>query len=609
MPPLHVLVVARWYPAWDDPGRGSFVADHVAALVGAGHRVTVASFDPTGVRGPETTRPERGRAAASILAPALATEAAVRVPSSWGAGVGVARLPVILDGSRRQPPDVVDAHWAALRPFAAALATRDPFDIVHAHTGLPDGVSAMRLADELVLPLVTSEHSSTAGDELLDEEAARLYRKLLEPERRLMAVSRSLADELAERLEAPAGAVGVLPNAVPVADFPPGEDSSRDHSEVLFVGARKASKGIELLLRAFARVRVGRPELHLRLIGPAGTPEDEARWGAVMTELGIGEAVVIEGRADRTTVAAAMRRAGIFVHPSPLETFGMVAVEALASGLPVAATPSGGVEGIVTDATLGEVAVGHTPEALAAAIAELLEHRSRFDPLAMHELMAARYAADAVARRTTAIYDDLIAASPRSRRSRLGQEPRDVGAETRAGETGEWRPPLVVALVRELAVTRLGGLPPELLAQMTVVTHPPVTGRNDGDPTPVGRWLVLDPERDYLDRLEALGGPIPVSRLAHARQALASPTKERARKALIARRAEVRRESTTRILGEAWASAGRPEHVLALDADDLIAVEPLVRAGASMGGRGGPSVAPGGLRWLVDWWDELGRPI
>ncbi|HEX9044725.1 MAG TPA: glycosyltransferase family 4 protein [Candidatus Limnocylindrales bacterium] len=599
---FHVLVVARWYPSWDDPGRGSFVADHVAALVAGGHRVTVASFDPTGVRGPEATRPERAQDAMAVLAPSLAADVSLGRPASWGAGVAVARLPVILDGSRRRPRDVADAHWATLRPFGIALAARDPVDIVHAHTGLPDGIVAMRLADELMVPLLTTEHSSTAGDELLDREAASLYRRLLEPGRRLVAVSRSLADELAERLDAQREAIDVLPNAVPVADFPPGQGADRDADELLFVGARKASKGIELLLRAFARLHEAQPGCHLRLVGPPGPPEDEARWGAVISTLGIGDAVVIEGRADRAAVAAAMRRAGIFVHPSPLETFGMVAVEALASGLPVAATPSGGVEGIVTDASLGEIAIGHTPEALAAAIGEVLEHRERFDPVAMHERMTSLYAAAAVAERTVGLYEKLIAASGRGRRS----GPGEGGQPAAVGRT--WRPPLVVALVRELAVTRLGALPPELLSQLTVVTYPPAGNRSSPDPSPIGHWLVLDPERDYLERLAALGGPIPANRFEHARQALASPTKERLRKELIAHRADVRRESTTRILGDAWTSAGRPGHVVALDADDLIAIEPLVRAGASPGRAGGPSVAPGGLRWLVDWWDELGRP-
>src|SRR5512140_130387 len=51
-PALHVLLVARWYPSHDQPGRGTFVADLVEAVRGTGRvEVTVASFEPTHVRG------------------------------------------------------------------------------------------------------------------------------------------------------------------------------------------------------------------------------------------------------------------------------------------------------------------------------------------------------------------------------------------------------------------------------------------------------------------------------------------------------------------------------------------------------------------------------
>ncbi|HXG39628.1 MAG TPA: hypothetical protein VNJ28_01685, partial [Candidatus Limnocylindrales bacterium] len=56
---LRVLVVARWYPAHDDPGRGSFVADQVGALRAAGVDLVVASWEPARIRGTPGERDER----------------------------------------------------------------------------------------------------------------------------------------------------------------------------------------------------------------------------------------------------------------------------------------------------------------------------------------------------------------------------------------------------------------------------------------------------------------------------------------------------------------------------------------------------------------------
>ncbi|MFM2105234.1 MAG: hypothetical protein RL338_266 [Chloroflexota bacterium] len=598
--PLHVLVVARWYPSFDDPGRGSFVADHVAALVAAGHRVTVASFDPTGVRGGEATRPARGAAAAALLAPALGRPEALGTPSSWGAAVPVARLPAILDGSRRRAADVVEAHARALVPFGRALSLRDPLDVIHAHTGLPDGVAALRLADDLGLPLLTTEHSSTVGDQLVDRDAVELYRRLVGEGRSLVAVGPGLAAEIEARTGLPPGTVGLLPNAVPVADFPPGPASGRDAAELLFVGSRKASKGIELLLRAVALARGDRPELRLRLVGPPGPPADEERWTALAAELGIIGAVTVEGRADRPAVAAAMRRAGLFVHPSPRETFGVVAVEALASGLPVAATPSGGVEAIVADRSLGEIAAGHDPAALAGAIVAVVARRGEFDARSMHDRMAATYAAPVVADRTVAAYRELIGA--RSRRPADGatdatrqDDPAD--GRMRGRVAGTFQAPLVVGLSRELIADRLAPLPAALRERLTVATHP---GEAELPPALVGTWVEIDPERDYRERLAALGAPAPAGRVARLARLLSAPGPERERRRLAAARAEMRIACVTRLIREAWVAAGRPGTVLALDADDLLAVRQLL-------GPEGPALAPGGLRWLVDAWDAAGR--
>lgn len=618
MAPYHVLVVARWYPSWDDPGRGSFVADQVSALVAAGHRVTVASFDPTRVRGPEATRPERARPAAGVLGPVLGTEAALRVPTGWGAGVPVARLPVLLDGARRRTSDVVEAHARSFLPFGRALALRDPFDVIHAHTGLPDGMVAARLAEELALGLVVTEHSRTASDELVDRESAALYGRLVGPRSRLVAVSRYLAEELAERISVPADALVVLPNAIPFAGFPLGDDAAREKGELLYVGSRKTSKRIEALLRAFALARAQRRSLRLRLVGPPGTPEEEAEWARLIEALGIRAAVSMEGPADRKAVAAAMRRATLFVHPNTNETFGIVAAEAIASGLPAVVPPFGSLPEIVADRSLGRVAASETPEALAAAVLGALKDRATFDPPAMRERMVEAYAAERVATRVGRLYDEVVAATPRGRRSatpgtdarrgsgrapaaRAGKGHRTTthgAAAASAAGVSSWRPPLVLGLVHEFAVSRVAPLPAELLAALTVVTLPPAANAADGPAG--GRWRVVDPDGEYLAELAALGGPLPASRLARLRERLAAPGRDRERRALIARRAEVKRDRLTTALRTAWAEAGSPRYVLALDADDLLALQPLL----------GPDIAPapGGLRWLVDGWDEAGRP-
>lgn len=402
----RVLVVARWYPAHDDAARGAYVADLVVALADAGIESVVASFEPALVRGEAETRDERAGTARDAWRRAVADPAALNVPHRWGApGVAVARLPVVLASGERSAADEVDAHADVLLAFGLALHARAPFDLVHAHTAIPDGLAAARLADALRLPLVVTEHASRVRDQLDDPDSVARVRGLAAHGRRIIAVSDHLGHMLEQRLALAAGRVPVIPNVVPedVFDAPPGgpgfsagfdtrgtaspgdavgartdgggPDAPDAAPELLWVGARKESKGIETLLRAFAIVRAERPAVRLRMIGRVPTDEEEARWWALVVDLEIDDAVTFDPQAARPAVAQAMRRATLFVHPSPFETFGMVAAEALAVGLPVAATPSG-VEAIVgTDGTCGEIAASDGPADLARAILRVLDRR------------------------------------------------------------------------------------------------------------------------------------------------------------------------------------------------------------------------------------------
>ena len=217
----------------------------------------------------------------------------------------------------------------------------------------------------------------------------------------------------------------IVPNAVPLDHFPPARQPRRDADQLLWVGARSEHKGIDTLLRAMAVAHGRLPSLRLRMIGSATNAED-ARWQALADELGIRDAVSFEPVAARNVVGAEMQQAGIFVHPSPFETFGMVAAEALASGLPVAATPSGGVEEIVgRDGRFGEIATDATPDALADAILRLHDRLAEIDRDAMRASIEGRFSPAAVAARTLELYDEVRRAAGRSPAGRTaGRPPR-----------------------------------------------------------------------------------------------------------------------------------------------------------------------------------------
>ena len=624
-PSRRVLIVARWYPAYDDLGRGAFVADHVRALVGAGVAVTVASFEPAFARGKPESRPERIRAAIDAWSKALARPDAVNVPRSWGVpGVPVARLPVVLDPADRSPIAEVEAHAAALVAFGTGLAARDGIDVVHAHTALPDGLAAARLADALGVPLVVTEHDSTLRARLADPELAALYATLPGPRRRLVAVSDRLASLLGERVGIPREEIVVIPNAIPVDTFAaaPCSAGRGDPDELLYVGARTDAKGMDVLLGAFAAVRARRPTLHLRCVGRAPTPADDERWWALAGELGIADAVELGPPADRRGVAEAMRRAGLLVLASPYETFGMVVAEALACGVPVAATRSG-VEAILgEDGVFGEVAASTDTASLADAIDRALARLGTFDPAVLRERILRDFSAPPIAARTLALYAEVQAEGEggggdggRGGGSANGLPAPTAGtgpvagtmpqAGTMPGSMPRARP-LLVAFNRTVALRSVPRLPPMVAERVVVVTVPP-TPQAPGPVPATGAWIEYDPVAEYKARLAGLTTAPDADALVRLRGAATAAARHRERDILVRDREgwieAAGRRAFRRARDAATAAGDRDLAWVAVEADDVTAGRVLTDEGVAL--------APGTLRWLADredWARDDTRP-
>ena len=592
--PRRILVVARWYPSHDSPIRGVFVADLVRGLVDAGNEVVVASFETVPLRGLESTRDARSAAARSAWRAAVQDAEAVSSPRSWGAGVPVARLPVVRTWGAADTLDELDRverHAEMLEAFGTALANRWRFDVIHAHTGAPDGLAAARLADLLRIGLLVSEHDSTITRRLAARpELAGAYRALADPGqgRVVAAVSPALRGAV-HRAAGLSGGLEVLPNPVPVDAFPLGDPGGRDPDELLWVGARADHKGTPVLLDAFARVHRDHPSWRLRLVGPSPNGMDE-RLRRQADELGVGAAVSLEPAADRSGVRDAMQRAGIFVHPSPWETFGMVAAEAIATGLPVAATPSGGVDSIVgDDGRLGVVAADTTADALADTILAVASRRSTYDPAAMRTDIAARFGSARVVAAAAALYDVVSGPVPE----------RGTPSEQTTSPTGE-RPGVVVGL-HPTSLRRLAELPAGTLAGSLLVTAALRAGHNAGAEAEVGA------ERDAVEA--DAGRLITIDPTARFRAALAAATGVtgwlRRRQLMNARtdlELEDRRELLRRALqsGAASNSSQDPRAdpmILAVDADDVVAI---------LDALPGARLAPGSLRWLADRSDAAG---
>ena len=130
-----------------------------------------------------------------------------------------------------------------------------------------------------------------------------------------------------------------------------------------YVGRLHPEKGVGELCRAWAGLAGARPELHLVVVG-------EGSYEAEMRRI-LGDAPRVRWLGYREEVAPVLAALDLFVLPSWQESFGLAAVEAMAAGLPVVASRTGGLEEVVVDGGTGVLVPPRDPEALAAAVVEL----------------------------------------------------------------------------------------------------------------------------------------------------------------------------------------------------------------------------------------------
>lgn len=467
----------------EDPVAGRFVADQVAALSQRGARVRVASFDPAGLVGAGPFRERLAREVDAALQGSheLAAFAFTERGSASGPGIPVARLPIANGRTPRDPVLHAAQHRAeALRWLAEQVlpvgADHDGSfrpSVVHAHTGYPDGVAAAVLADALNVPLIITEHATFLDRQLAIPSVRAAYVRAASRASRLLAVSGTFAAEIRAALPEIADCVGVMPNAVDVHAFRLPDPGERRAGELLFVGYLKEIKGIDVLLEALAAARRQRPDTTLRLVGDAADPALDQRWRALAERLGISNAVSFDPPMNRAGVADAMRRADIFVHASRRETFGVVAAEALAAGLPVVAADSGGVTEMIGDPSLGLglVVPRDDPEAFARAIITVLDHRKDYDGARLRASAVDRFDADAVAVRLLDLYANVSAEWAARRPTHASPPPSRQSA--RGAAIGRVSDSLVVVAFDPERAQMLARLPERARARITLVTSKP----------------------------------------------------------------------------------------------------------------------------------------
>lgn len=343
-----------------------------------------------------------------------------RQPDAVEIGPGLTLRHVPAGPPERLAKSLIDAH---IDEFRDGLATLGPYDILHSHHWM-SGVAALPLARTWGIPHIQSFHSVAAhpGSDLAEgeppESPARIPGEALvaQGSDAVVAISAAEARTVIDRCGAAPEHVCIVSPGVNRAIFHPGfpagagPTATGDRSYLLFAARLQPLKGPGLAIAALGEVPAAiRP--HLVVAGD--TSADFAAYRQELDDLvverGLGDDVTFVGPQSRTELADLMRGAQIVLVPSHSETFGLIALEAAATGTPVIASAAGGLREAVVHGETGQLMDSREPADWGRAITTLLT-----DPVLRHrqgvvaEVHARRFDWDWTAAHLEAVYVDLL---------------------------------------------------------------------------------------------------------------------------------------------------------------------------------------------------------
>lgn len=335
------------------------------------------------------------------------TEEITLFSSSWkdrpAAGIA-AQFPNVRIVDQRIPVRLLNLAWHRLGWPPVEMVTGGRYDVAHSPHPL---LLPSRRAAQLV---TIHDLHFLARPERTSHEIHRDYPALARSHARradrIVVSSQFAAGEVRKAFDIPAEKIAVCPGGAPDwAKHIQGGDAA---GYLLFLGTLDARKNIGGLLEAYGRLLSSRPDIP-RLILAGAPTTDAAMWLDGIARPPLAGHVEHLGYVGADHRATLFRGARIFVLPSFEEGFGLPALEAMASGVPVVASNRGSLPEVVGDA--GLLVNPDDAEALASAIGRLLSEPGLWQTLRQHGLDRARqFSWDQTARDLHRAYQDAVTA-------------------------------------------------------------------------------------------------------------------------------------------------------------------------------------------------------
>ena len=276
---------------------------------------------------------------------------------------------------------IMQLNFNMLSKATELISKEGKFDVIHAHDWLV-AYAAKSIKNAFNIPIVTTIHATEAGrNSGIHDETQRYINDtewmLTYESTEVIVNSNYMKSELQRLFGLPFEKINVIPNGINLTAFNGVEKDyefrrkyALDNERIiLFVGRLVYEKGVQHLIAAMPKILNGYNDVKLVIAGKGGMI-DELK--AQVHAMGIEHKVYFTGYLNSKQVTKMYKCADIAVFPSTYEPFGIVALEAMLSGIPVVVSDIGGLNEIVQHRENGMKSYTGNPNSLADSILSLL---------------------------------------------------------------------------------------------------------------------------------------------------------------------------------------------------------------------------------------------
>ena len=381
---MKILIIANGYPTNKHPQWGCFEKDQALALQAAGHKVIIMSID--------------GRFCFYWRKIGFS-----HIRDNGFEIYNIFWFPLVLIGCINRKWEFAIRHKMALKLYNKIAKEQGRPDILYAHF-LYNIASGVDIKKQYGIPLIGMEHWSILNQEKLPRYVVDMGNVAYKSADQIISVSDSLRKIILQQFNRNSIVIHNMVGDIFINKEINCEKNINNGIDFVAVGSLIQRKGFDVLIRAFAESNLKKEGARLTIIGEG---EERNNLQQQINVAGLTNNIILEGQKVKTEIVEILHNSDVFVLASRSETFGVVCIEAMATGLPVIATACGGPEEFIDDAN-GLLVPVNDVEVLAIALKKMHVNIHHYNRKEIADDCREKFSPSVIAGKLTTVFENII---------------------------------------------------------------------------------------------------------------------------------------------------------------------------------------------------------